>query len=127
MGAGGYRPALIGRMHSVGPDQLHGYAERLVGDHGPNQMGGSGNSRGEYGGMFASLRAVSMIVAPAVYGEAYRRAAGAAAAGGSYGPMIGLPWFLMAIIASALEISRALCGFFATPPSFAARCLCTAL
>ena len=28
MGAGGYRPALIGRMHSVGPDQLHGYAER---------------------------------------------------------------------------------------------------
>ena len=40
MGAGGYRPALIGRMHSVGPDQLHGYAERLVGDHGPNQPGG---------------------------------------------------------------------------------------
>ena len=25
MGAGGYRPALVGRMHSVGPDQLHGY------------------------------------------------------------------------------------------------------
>ena len=24
MGAGGYRPVLIGRMHSRGPDQLHG-------------------------------------------------------------------------------------------------------
>jgi choline-sulfatase len=56
MGAGGYRPALIGRMHSVGPDQLHGYAERLVGDHGPNQMGGSGNSRGEYGGTAGPAR-----------------------------------------------------------------------
>ena len=32
MGAGGYRPVLVGRMHAVGPDQLHGYAERLVGD-----------------------------------------------------------------------------------------------
>jgi choline-sulfatase len=40
MGAAGYRPVLIGRMHSVGPDQLHGYAERLVGDHGPNHPGG---------------------------------------------------------------------------------------
>lgn len=40
MGAAGYRPVLIGRMHAVGSDQLHGYAERLVGDHGPNQIGG---------------------------------------------------------------------------------------
>jgi len=36
-GAAGYKPILIGRMHSLGPDQLHGYAERLlVGDHGSN-------------------------------------------------------------------------------------------
>lgn len=41
MGAAGYQPTLIGRMHSVGSDQLHGYAERLVGDHGPNYIGGS--------------------------------------------------------------------------------------
>jgi choline-sulfatase len=40
MGAAGYRPVLIGRMHAVGSDQLHGYAERLVGDHGPNHPGG---------------------------------------------------------------------------------------
>lgn len=40
LGAAGYHPVLIGRMHSVGPDQLHGYAERLVGDHGPNYLGG---------------------------------------------------------------------------------------
>ena len=39
MGAAGYHPVLIGRMHSLGPDQLHGYAERLVGDHGGNYPG----------------------------------------------------------------------------------------
>ena len=39
MGVAGYRPALIGRMHSVGPDQLRGYCERLVGDHSPNFPG----------------------------------------------------------------------------------------
>ena len=50
MGAGGYRPVLIGRMHSVGPDQLHGYAERFVGDHGPNQPGGQGVDHGELSG-----------------------------------------------------------------------------
>ncbi len=41
LGAGGYHPLLVGRMHSVGPDQLHGYVDRLVGDHGPNNLGGS--------------------------------------------------------------------------------------
>ena len=41
MGAAGYRPALVGRMHALGPDQLHGYCERLVGDHGSN-WGGTG-------------------------------------------------------------------------------------
>ena len=50
MGAGGYRPSLVGRMHSVGPDQLHGYAERLIGDHGPNQLGGSGVDHGVLSG-----------------------------------------------------------------------------
>lgn len=40
MGAAGYRPTLIGRMHALGPDQLHGYAERLVGDHSANYVGG---------------------------------------------------------------------------------------
>jgi len=46
MGAGGYTPVLIGRMHAVGLDQLHGYAERLVGDHGPNYPGGRGVDHG---------------------------------------------------------------------------------
>ncbi|MER3405534.1 MAG: sulfatase [Chloroflexota bacterium] len=40
MSAAGYWPVLIGRMHALGPDQLHGYVERLVGDHGPNYLGG---------------------------------------------------------------------------------------
>jgi choline-sulfatase len=33
-------------MHALGPDQLHGYAERLVGDHGPNHPGGRGVDHG---------------------------------------------------------------------------------
>ena len=40
MGAAGYAPILVGRMHSRGPDQLHGYAQRLVGDHSANHVGG---------------------------------------------------------------------------------------
>jgi choline-sulfatase len=39
VGAVGYRPSLIGRLHSMGPDQMHGYAEREVGDHSPNWIG----------------------------------------------------------------------------------------
>jgi choline-sulfatase len=39
MGAAGYQPKLVGRLHSMGPDQLHGYAERIVGDHSPNWAG----------------------------------------------------------------------------------------
>jgi choline-sulfatase len=46
LGAVGYRPILVGRMHAIGPDQLHGYAERLVGDHSPNYLGGSSVDRG---------------------------------------------------------------------------------
>jgi choline-sulfatase len=39
LGSAGYRPVLAGRLHSMGPDQLHGYAERMVGDHSPNWGG----------------------------------------------------------------------------------------
>ena len=42
MGAVGYQPELVGRMHALGPDQLHGYAARFVGDHGANHPGNSG-------------------------------------------------------------------------------------
>jgi choline-sulfatase len=38
-GAAGYRPVLAGRLHAMGPDQLHGYAQRMVGDHSPNWGG----------------------------------------------------------------------------------------
>jgi choline-sulfatase len=41
LGAAGYRPVLAGRMHVRGPDQLHGYVDRLIGDHMPNHLGGS--------------------------------------------------------------------------------------
>lgn len=46
LGAGGYRPKLVGRLHSIGPDQLHGFAERLVGDHSTNWVGGTAHSLG---------------------------------------------------------------------------------
>jgi len=39
LGAAGYDPVLIGRLHAIGSDQLHGYAERRVGDHSPNHPG----------------------------------------------------------------------------------------
>ena len=39
MGAAGYRPVQIGRMHFIGYDQLHGFAERYVGDHSANYVG----------------------------------------------------------------------------------------
>ena len=39
LGAAGYRTISVGRMHSVGPDQHHGFSERLVGDCAPNWMG----------------------------------------------------------------------------------------
>lgn len=39
LGAGGYLPVLVGRMHAIGPDQLHGYVRREVGDHSPNWIG----------------------------------------------------------------------------------------
>ena len=47
MGAAGYDPVLIGRMHALGPDQLHGYVDRPVGDHGSN-WGGSGLAPGNF-------------------------------------------------------------------------------
>ena len=56
LGAGGYRPVLVGRMHAVGPDQLHGYVDRLVGDHGPNHLGGSPVNHGVLNGTAGPYR-----------------------------------------------------------------------
>jgi choline-sulfatase len=39
LGAAGYAPMLIGRLHALGPDQLHGYVRREIGDHSPNWIG----------------------------------------------------------------------------------------
>ena len=46
LGAAGYEPALIGRLHAMGPDQLHGYVHREVGDHSPNWIGVSRHDMG---------------------------------------------------------------------------------
>ena len=39
MAAAGYDCRLVGRMHFLGPDQTHGFAERTLGDIGPNWPG----------------------------------------------------------------------------------------
>lgn len=39
MGGAGYDCRLIGRMHFYGPDQLHGFAARPIGDIGPSWLG----------------------------------------------------------------------------------------
>ena len=46
LGAHGYRTALIGRMHFIGPDQLHGFSEREIGDHSSNWPGIEGFDHG---------------------------------------------------------------------------------
>ena len=46
MGVSGLHPVLVGRMHAMGPDQMRGYAERLVGDHSPNWPGVKRHSMG---------------------------------------------------------------------------------
>ena len=50
LGAAGYKPVQIGRMHFNGPDQLHGFTERFVGDHNPNHLGASEIDHGELKG-----------------------------------------------------------------------------
>jgi choline-sulfatase len=49
-GAAGYDPVLMGRMHAIGPDQLHGYTAREVGDHSPNYPGAQRQSMGVLSG-----------------------------------------------------------------------------
>jgi choline-sulfatase len=56
LGAAGYRTAIIGRMHSLGPDQLRGYSERLVGDHSPNFLGNPSPPRGVLDGTAGPAR-----------------------------------------------------------------------
>ena len=46
LGAAGCRTLLVGRLHAIGPDQLHGYSERHVGDHSTNWAGGRGHGLG---------------------------------------------------------------------------------
>jgi len=59
LGVAGYNTVQIGRMHFNGPDQLHGFSERYIGDSNPNHFGAgkpSGdNLPGAWGPMRASL------------------------------------------------------------------------
>jgi choline-sulfatase len=46
LGVAGHHPELIGRMHSVGLDQMRGYLHREVGDHSPNWPGSAWHNMG---------------------------------------------------------------------------------
>lgn len=46
LGAAGYDATLVGRLHSVGPDQTRGFRTRLVGDHSANWVGGRSHDLG---------------------------------------------------------------------------------
>jgi len=46
LGAAGYDATLVGRMHSIGPDQMRGFRTRLVGDHSTNWVGGRSHDLG---------------------------------------------------------------------------------
>ena len=50
LGAAGYRPVLVGRMHSMGPDQYRGYVTRPIGDHSPSWPGVPRRSLGSLSG-----------------------------------------------------------------------------
>jgi len=59
----------------------------------------NGIARGEYGGMYSSLRTFSMIVAPSLFGWAYKRGISKDTAGKS---RVFLPWVVVAIIGAVL-------------------------
>jgi choline-sulfatase len=63
-GAAGYRPYLAGKIHALGPDQLMGFTDREIGDHGPNYPGGGKPVRGALDGAMgpnpSSLRKVGI-------------------------------------------------------------------
>lgn len=96
MGAAGYKPALIGRLHAIGPDQLHGYAEREIGEHSPNVPGNPRQSLGVLTGAndpeprsvtncgpgYSAYQAKDDAVTEAACGWIARNAAKQAAAGG---------------------------------------------
>lgn len=46
LGAAGYDASLIGRLHSIGPDQQRGFRSRKVGDHSTNWVGGKTHDLG---------------------------------------------------------------------------------
>jgi choline-sulfatase len=50
LGVAGYSPIQIGRMHLNGPDQLHGFTDRFVGDHNSNHLGANPADHGSLTG-----------------------------------------------------------------------------
>ena len=50
LGAAGYRTICVGRMHAIGADQHHGFAERHVGDCSPNWLGAARQRLGPLAG-----------------------------------------------------------------------------
>jgi len=56
LGLAGYHTVLCGRMHFMGPDQRHGYQERLVGDICRCSPGGLAIDLGEFSGTTGNVK-----------------------------------------------------------------------
>lgn len=56
LGAAGYHPTLVGRLHALGRDQLVGYADHLVGEHHSNWPGIPREDMGPLMGAASPLR-----------------------------------------------------------------------
>jgi choline-sulfatase len=60
----GYETTLVGRMHFVGPDQRHGFSERLVGDITPSTIGVGYDNYGELRGTTGQNRQAAVKSGP---------------------------------------------------------------
>lgn len=64
MAAAGYDTVLCGRMHFIGPDQRHGFQERLVGDIGPADAAFRELDLGPYTGFTGQGREMLKVSGP---------------------------------------------------------------
>ena len=66
LGAAGYDTVLCGRMHFIGPDQSHGFSERLVGDFGPTNIAFEESDGGPFNGTTGQHRSTLEVSGPGI-------------------------------------------------------------
>jgi MFS family permease len=69
-----------------------------------DQAVAAGFGRGEYGGMYSSLRSLAMVIAPGMYGMIYSRAQAPVPVGGARGLPLGASWIAAALLGNLLPL-----------------------